>query len=171
MAQRSHNKAAAIFVGVVCLFHYAVLVAHEKSAPDKAWTIHKVWDTVLRILKPARNRRPAIVVMAVPSGYEPLLEDTRSLGSRERETASSAAEEEAKEDESIRFPNDRGGQNLTKLLPPSEKSPPPPEDDTPEPRRHPPPNVEGATVPAARPGRLEPKEGTTVKLIIEVPAD
>ena len=55
--------------------------------------------------------------------------------------------EDAKEGEGFRFPDDRGGQILSKVLPPSEKAPPAGH-DAPAPRRHPPPpNVEKPTAP------------------------
>jgi hypothetical protein len=55
---------------------------------------------------------------------------------------------DAKEDaEGFHFPDDRGGQILSKLLPPSEKAVPLAEREAPAPRRHPPPGLEKPLVP------------------------
>jgi hypothetical protein len=62
--------------------------------------------------------------------------------------SSNAPVEDAKEDsEGFRFPEDRGGQILSKLLPPSEKAVPLAEREVPAPRRHPPPGLEKPLVP------------------------
>jgi hypothetical protein len=55
---------------------------------------------------------------------------------------------EAKEDpEGFRFPDDRGGQILSKVLPPSEKGFPPAERDAPASRRHPPSGIDKLLIP------------------------
>jgi hypothetical protein len=56
--------------------------------------------------------------------------------------------EDAKEDaEGFRFPEDRGGQILSKVLPPSEKAVPPAERDVTSPRRHPPSGLDKPSLP------------------------
>jgi hypothetical protein len=61
---------------------------------------------------------------------------------------SNSPAEEAKEDaEGFRFPDDRGGQILSKVLPPSEKTLPPAAHDAPAPRRLPPAALERPSLP------------------------
>jgi hypothetical protein len=56
--------------------------------------------------------------------------------------------DDAKEDaEGFRFPEDRGGQILSKVLPPSEKAVPPAEREAPSPRRHTPSGLDKPSVP------------------------
>src|ERR1700687_2027319 len=62
--------------------------------------------------------------------------------------SSFTAVEDAKEDaEGFRFPEDRGGQILSKVLPPSEKAVPPAEREAPSPRRHPPSGLDKPSLP------------------------